>query len=294
MSENVEIQEVGPRDGLQNEKTVLTPDQRAQLIEMLIDSGLRRIQVGSFVNPKLVPQMGKTDEVLSILGKRKGVRMSALILNKRGLEFAIMSQVDHIEIGVSASDSHSLRNTGLTRPAALNVAREIIPIARESGIRTTATVMCAFGCEFEGPIDCGIVKSIASDLFDLDPDEISLADTTGRGTPDQVEKLLQSIMLITAPEKISLHFHDTYGNAVRNVLKALDMGIRKFDSSLGGLGGCPFIPGASGNISTEKLLDCVNLRNLFTGIDPDSLQKAVIFVRRVLSSAISTNHPGQH
>lgn len=285
MSNYVRIQEVGPRDGLQNEKTILNPGQRAELINLLIGSGLRYIQVGSFVNPKLVPQMAKTDVVLNILGKPANVRLSVLVLNERGLNSAIEAGARHVEVFVSASESHSRRNTGMSQETAMRQALKMVNMASDAGLTVTAGVMCAFGCEFEGQIDPETVVRIVCDFMEINPHEISLADTTGKATPDSIERMLQNMSKKIPVGKISLHLHDTYGNAEDNLIRALDIGVRMFDSSVGGLGGCPFIPGAAGNISTEKAMLLLDRKGFHTGIDSDKLAEANYFVKSLLKDS---------
>ena len=284
MGNHVKIQEVGPRDGLQNQKTILNPRQRAELINLLIGVGLRYVQVGSFVNQQLVPQMAKTDEVLCILGKPENVRLSVLVLNERGLDLAIEAGARHVEIFVSASESHSRKNTGMPRETATRQALKMVAMASEAGLTVSAGVMCAFGCEFEGQIDPEAVYRIVSDFIEKNPDEISLADTTGKGRPDSIERMLQKIERNISLEKISLHLHDTYGNAEKNLARALEIGVRMFDSSVGGMGGCPFIPGAAGNISTEKVISLLDQKGFHTGIDVGKLTEANSFAKSLLNS----------
>ncbi len=289
MVDIVKIQEVGPRDGLQNEKMALRPEQRYQLIERLIKSGLSRIQVGSFVNPRLVPQMAQTEEVVKLLGKRKNMRFSALVLNMRGLEAAIGCGVEHVEIFVSASETHSLKNTGMSVDRALESAEVMIKEAILAGLTIGAGVMCAFGCEFEGKIKTDVVKRIVDRFMSLEPNEISLADTTGHGTSELLEKTLQILAMDIPLNVIALHLHDTYGHADENVVKALDMGVRMFDSSVGGLGGCPFIPGARGNIATERIVNLVEEKGFDSGVNIDALHQARTFLERLLKAEKPTS-----
>lgn len=278
MRNEVKIQEVGPRDGLQNEKTILEPEQRAHLIESLIKSGLTRIQVGSFVNRKILPQMAQTAEVFNLLGKRENVRFSALVLNMKGVDSAIRCGIEHLEIFVSASESHSLKNTGKSVAEALKASRMMIREAAYAGLTITAGVMCAFGCTFEGRVEIDSVKRIVDCFADFQFDEICLADTTGQGTPELLTKTMQSLVSSVPLEKMSLHLHDTYGNAEKNLLEALDIGVRMFDASIGGLGGCPFIPGAAGNIATEKVVSLIHAKGFSTGVDINELELAKMFL----------------
>lgn len=282
MLSEIKIQEVSPRDGLQNEKTILSPIQRSRFIKRLTASGLKRVQVGSFVNPKLVPQMAHTDEVIRFLDVNSNVRFSVLALNLKGVESAIRSGVSHVELFVSASETHSLKNGGMSIDRAIDSSRLMIKEARNAGLTITTGVMCAFGCEFEGRVEIERVKRIIEHFILMNPEEICLADTTGQANPDLIESTLQKILTIVDVEKISLHLHDTHGNAEKNLLRALDLGVRMFDSSTGGLGGCPFIPGAAGNIATERVLGLLHERGFSTGVDLNRLLSARNFIKELL------------
>ena len=284
MLNEIKIQEVGPRDGLQNEKTILSPIQRSRFIKRLMASGLTRIQVGSFVNPKRVPQMAHTDEVLRLLDMNSNVRISVLALNLKGVESAIRSCVRHVELFVSASETHSVKNGGMSIDGALKSSRFMIKEARDAGLTITTGVMCAFGCEFEGRVESETVKRIIEHFTIMQPEEVCLADTTGLATPDLIESTLQEILTIVDVEKISLHLHDTHGNAEKNLFRALDLGVRMFDSSTGGLGGCPFIPGAAGNIATERMVELLHERGFATGVDLNRLLSAGHFIKNLLDT----------
>ncbi len=284
MLNETKIQEVGPRDGLQNEKTILSPIQRSRFINRLVASGLTRIQVGSFVNPKRVPQMEHTDEVVRLLDRDSNVRFSVLALNMKGVESAIRSGVGHVELFVSASETHSLKNSGMSIDVAINSSLLMIKEARNAGLTITTGVMCAFGCEFEGRVEIEKVKRIIEHFSDMQPDEVCLADTTGQAHPDLLESTLQKILTIMDVDRISLHLHDTYGNAEKNLLRALNLGVRMFDSSTGGLGGCPFIPGAAGNIATERIVELLHKRGFVTGVDLIKLLSAGKLIKDLLDT----------
>ena len=284
MLNEIKIQEVGPRDGLQKEKTILSPIQRSRFIKRLMASGLTRIQVGSFVNPKRVPQMAHTDEVLRLLDMNSNVRFSVLALNLKGVELAMRSGVRHVELFVSASETHSVKNGGMSIDGALKSSRFMIKEARDAGLTITTGVMCAFGCEFEGRVESETVKRIIEHFTIMQPEEVCLADTTGLATPDLIESTLQEILTIVDVEKISLHLHDTHGNAEKNLFRALDLGVRMFDSSTGGLGGCPFIPGAAGNIATERMVELLHERGFATGVDLNRLFSAGHFIKDLLDT----------
>ena len=288
MVDKVTIQEVAPRDGLQNEKTILSPAQRSQFIKRLVESGLTRVQVGAFVNPKRVPQMAHTDEVILLLESHPKVRYSVLALNMKGVESAIRSGVGHVEVFVSASETHSIKNSGMSISVALDSSRMMIREARNAGLTVTSGVMCAFGCEFEGQVEIRRVKQIIECFIEAQPEEVCLADTTGQSNPDLLESTLLEILTVVDMDRISLHLHDTYGHAEKNLLRALALGIRKFDSSVGGLGGCPFIPGAAGNISTEKLIGILNERGFVTGVDLNKIISAGQFIKDLLQAGKSS------
>jgi hydroxymethylglutaryl-CoA lyase len=265
------LQEVGPRDGLQNEAVILSPEVRADLIERLVDAGLGRIQIGSFVNPKLVPQMAGTDEVWKLLRKTKGVRYSVLVLNERGVEQAISQHVPYVEVFVSASETHSLKNSGVGVAEALETGARMIDLAQRNEIGVTAGVMCAFGCFYEGAVPVERVLEIVSALEASSPAEIGLADTTGMARPDDIKRVIETVGSMVSVDRLLLHLHDTRGLGIANLLAALDMGVRRFDSSVGGLGGCPFIPGAVGNISTEQSVEKLESMGFRTGVDAEKI-----------------------
>ncbi|MGO9121395.1 MAG: hydroxymethylglutaryl-CoA lyase [Desulfomonilaceae bacterium] len=272
-SKRVWLQEVGPRDGLQNEQMTLSPDVRAKLIESLVDAGLSRIQIGSFVNPRLVPQMAGTDKLWQSLKKKKNVRYSVLVLNDKGLEIALAEEIPHIEIYVSASETHSFQNSGVSIAQALKIASRVINKALQNDRSVTAGVMCAFGCFYEGPVGLKKVSDIVHEFASNGQLEIGLADTAGLGEPAGIDIVLESVQEIISADRLILHLHDTRGNGVANLKAALEKGVRRFDTSLGGLGGCPFIPGAKGNISTEQAVNVMESLGYWTGVDRSRLDK---------------------
>jgi len=281
--EPVILQEVGPRDGLQNEKTILTPETRAEIINLLADAGLPRIQIGSFVNPRLVPQMAETDKVFRQLKSKEQVRYSVLVLNRRGLETALDAGLEHVEIFVSASETHSMKNSNMTVSQALAQALDMIDLAISHGVGVTAGVMCALGCFYEGAVPVARVMDIVAALEERGPSEICLADTAGMGKPEDMSALLSALLDKLPTERIALHLHDTHGFAPANLSTALEMGIRRFDTSVAGLGGCPFIPGANGNIPTENVIETLESMNFSTGIDLDKVREVAIKLRGLLS-----------
>lgn len=281
------LQEVGPRDGLQNEAVVLSPEVRADLVERLVDAGLGRIQIGSFVNPRRVPQMDGTDKVWKLLGKKEGVRYSVLVLNERGLEQAVAQHVPYVEVFVSASETHSLKNSGVGVAEALETAARMIDLAQRSEIGVTAGVMCAFGCFYEGSVSVERVVEIVSALEASSPAEIGLADTTGMARPDDIKRVIESVGSKVGVDRLAIHLHDTRGLGMANLLAALEMGVRRFDTSVGGLGGCPFIPGAVGNISTEQTVKTLESMGFRTGVDVEKVYRIKEMVGPLLGGADS-------
>jgi len=261
------LQEVGPRDGLQNESAVLSVEDRTALVEHLSASGLRRIQIGSFVNPKLVPQMAGTDELWRRLNKSTDIRYSVLVLNKKGLEKAVAEGIPHVEIYVSASETHSFKNSGASTEQALESAVATIETAHQNGIGVTAGIMCAFGCFYEGAVPLERILQMLSKFMRVRPLEIGLADTSGMADPESVKTFLEAVRGEISAERIGLHLHDTKGLGIRNMIAALEMGVRRFDASIGGLGGCPFITGAVGNISTERTVEILHSMGFQTGVN---------------------------
>lgn len=259
------------RDGLQNEKTILATEEKLALIAGLEAAGLRRIQVGSFVNPARVPQMADTDALFQRIRRRPGVTYTALILNRRGLDRALAVGVAHLSMSVSASETHSRRNVGRGTDAALADMLPTIEAALAAGIQVRAGIQSALGCGFEGRIEAGRVLDIARRYARLGVQEINLADTAGLANPRLVHDLCRQVAAAVAGEggqaRLSLHLHDTRGLGLANMLAGLLAGVRIFDAALGGLGGCPFIPKATGNIATEDTVFALSEMGLATGID---------------------------
>lgn len=281
------LQEVGPRDGLQNEQRSLVPDVRAKLIDDLADAGLQRIQIGSFVNPRRVPQMAGTDLVWQRLTRKKGVRYSVLILNRRGLEQAQEAGIPHVEIYVSASETHSLKNSGAPVDKALSEASGMIEEALSSGMGVTAGVMCAFGCFYEGVVSVRRVVEMVQEFERYGPEEIGLADTTGMGEPDGMRKTIDSLANTVNVDRLAIHLHDTRGFGMDNMVAALERGVRRFDASVGGLGGCPFIPAAAGNVSTELVVEALESMGFHTGVDASRIGTVKEALERLLGRRLT-------
>jgi isopropylmalate/homocitrate/citramalate synthase len=286
----VRVVEVGPRDGLQNESAILSTDDKARYVEMLADSGLPDIEVTSFVSPGRVPQLADAAEVFARLAPRPAARYSALVPNRRGLERALESGVKAIALFTAASESFTKRNIGMTIAESLHGFRALMPDARASGLWVRAYVSTAFVCPFEGSIAPGQVIPVVRQLAAMGVDEISLGDTVGHAVPADVARLTEAISPILPLDRTAYHFHDTRGTALANVLMALQMGVAVFDSASGGVGGCPFAPGAAGNLATEDLLYLVHGIGIETGVDLDHVVEA----SRFLASRLGRPLPGKY
>jgi len=275
----VRIVEVGPRDGLQNISAILATEDKIRFVDMLAQSGLHDIEVSSFVNPRRVPQLSDADAVFAGLIKRNGVRYSALVPNQRGLERAIAAGVDGVALFTAASDAFALRNIGRTIEQSLSDFRLLTPAAKSAGLIVRAYVSMAFVCPFEGRIAPDVVVRVVSQLLQMGVDEISIGDTIGSAGPADVTRLTGALLPLLPVQRFAYHFHDTLGGALANVRAALESGISIFDSSAGGLGGCPFAPGAPGNLATEDLLELLADLGNDSGVDIDRVRSATAFVR---------------
>jgi len=271
MSDFVTVVEVGPRDGLQNEKQSLSVAIKIELIERLANCGLPVIEAGSFVSPKWVPQMADTELVLAGLKPLPDTRYPVLVPNMTGLERAIKSGVSEIAVFTAASESFSKRNTNCSITESISRLKSVTEKAKASGIRVRGYVSCVLGCPYEGNIEAGVVAEISAQLMQLGCDEISLGDTIGTGTPGLANDLIKAVSSNVPVEQLAVHFHDTYGQALANTLASLDAGIRIVDSSVSGLGGCPYANGASGNIASEDMIYMLHGLGLTTGIDLEAL-----------------------
>jgi isopropylmalate/homocitrate/citramalate synthase len=263
------LREVGPRDGLQNEDQVLPPETRAELVDRLAAAGLRRIEAASFVNPDRVPQMAGAEEVVGALERRDGVVYSGLALNERGYDRLRSTGLDEVSFAVAATESFSERNAGASVEAALGDAERIVERAQEDGISASVTISVAFGCPFEGAVDPDRVVAIAERLAATDAEELVLADTIGVATPTQVKRLVERVSALGKP--VGGHFHNTRNTGFANAYAALEAGVGALDASVGGLGGCPFAPKATGNIGTEDLVYLLEGEGIETGVDLDAL-----------------------
>ncbi len=281
LPKSVKIVEVGPRDGLQAESVTLSPEKRIEFINLLSDTGLMAIEVGSFVSPSWIPQLAHSDQVYQEIERKPGVDYSLLVPNQKGYEEAIQNSVQSISVFTAASETFNTRNINASIEESLANFADFIPKAKALNMRVRGYISCAIACPFEGPTPPERVADITEKLLNIGCDEISLGDTIGVGTPAQVQQLLQRIH---APkEKIAVHFHDTYGQGIANIYAALEMGISIIDSSVSGLGGCPYAPGASGNVATEDVVYLLKGLGVETGINMTKLLKSAEFIDNNLS-----------
>lgn len=267
MGDRVWLREVGPRDGLQNEPGVIATEAKVELVERLMDAGVRFIEVSSFVHPKWIPQLADADEVFARIRRRSGVELSALVPNERGLARALAAKVDAVHVFMSASESHNLKNINKTIDETYAVLRPVIEGAKAEGLVVRGYVSTVFGCPYEGNVPIPRVLSVVERLFELGVDEVALGDTIGVAVPTQVADVVREVERIAPLDRISLHFHDTRGMAIANIYAGFVAGVRRFDGSIGGLGGCPYAPGASGNVATEDVLYLFDGMGVETGID---------------------------
>ncbi len=272
--ESVKIVEVGPRDGLQNERVSIPVDVKVSYITALADAGLRVIEAGAFVSPKWVPQMAGTDEVYANIPKDPGVEYPVLVPNMKGLDRAIEAGVKSIALFTAASDSFNKRNINMSIDESLESYAQVAARARGEGMRVRGYVSTAFGCPYEGDVAPEKVLEVSARLLDIGCYEVSIGDTIGVGTPMQVQGVIGMLLQVIPASKLAMHFHDTRGTALANCLASLEMGIATYDASSGGLGGCPYAPGASGNMATEDLVYMLDAMAIESGVDIKRLVKA--------------------
>jgi hydroxymethylglutaryl-CoA lyase len=267
----IEIVEVGPRDGLQNESALFTTSQKLELIGRSLDAGVRRIEAASFVNPKLVPQMADADAVAAALPRRDGVTFIGLVVNKRGALRAIEAGMDELGAVCAASDGFATRNQGMTSDASLVMCGEVVRLARERARRAQITISTAFGCPFDGEVNPSRVVEMARAAAAVGPVEIALADTIGVASPAEVSSLVGRVAAAIKPLPVRVHFHNTRNTGLANVWAAVQAGAKIVDASLGGIGGCPFAPRAAGNVPTEDVVYLLQRSGYDTGLDLDRL-----------------------
>ncbi len=286
----VDIYEVGPRDGLQNELRTLATEDKARLIDALIEAGLKRIEVTSFVSPRWIPQLADAEKLLSQVQRRDGVTFSALVPNMKGMERARAAKLDEAAVFLSVTESHSRKNINKSVDEAIATAAQVAKEARAAGMRVRCYLSTVWGCPYEGLTPVSAVVDVVKRLREVDFYQLSLGDTIGVGTPTQTAELITEVGKVLPLEKIALHLHDTRGTALANVLVGLSMGITTFDSSIGGLGGCPYAPGAAGNLSTEDLAYMLHGMGVETGIDLAKLVDAGALAQELIGRRL----PGKY
>lgn len=270
----MKIVEVGPRDGLQNEPSRVSVEAKVSLIEALVEAGVENVECGSFVSAKSVPQMADTSTVFAKLYRAPTVNYSALVPNLQGLEEAIRCRVPEVAIFASAAESFSQRNINCSIATSLERLCAVASEAKRHGIRLRGYVSCVLGCPYEGEVALGAVQRVAVALADMGCYEISLGDTIGVGTPRQAQAMLRAVAQTIPIKRLAVHFHDTWGQALANILATMDEGVEVVDASVAGLGGCPYAPGASGNVATEDVVYMLNGMGIETGIDLTKLAAA--------------------
>jgi len=278
----VRIVEVGPRDGLQNEPNLVSTDVKVDLIERLADAGLTTIEAGSFVSPKWVPQMADTADVLARITRRPGVTYPVLVPNDKGLDAAVAASVAEIAVFAAASEAFSKKNINCSIDESLARFAPVLARSRNLGIRVRGYVSCVLGCPYQGDVPLGDVARVAAQLIDMGCYEVSLGDTIGVGTPTAAVAMLDAVLERVPAERVALHFHDTYGQALANVHACLSRGVGVLDAAVGGLGGCPYAKGATGNVATEDLVYMLQGMGIETGIDLDRLIAASVHISRAL------------
>ncbi|MBK3741264.1 hydroxymethylglutaryl-CoA lyase [Burkholderia sp. R-69608] len=271
LPKRVHVVEVGPRDGLQAESTFIPTDTKIELVNRLVGAGIQRIEAASFVSPKWIPQMADGAQVMAGIDRAAGVSYAALTPNMRGLEAAIESKVDEVVIFGAASEAFSIRNINCSVAESLERFAPVARAAKETGLRLRASISCSFGCPYQGPVSVDTVVDMVRRFRDLGCDEIDIADTIGVGTAHQVQRVVEAAAREFPLASLAGHFHDTYGQALATIFGALQVGMTKFHASVGGLGGCPYAKGATGNVATEDLLYLLDGLGIETGIDLDAV-----------------------
>ncbi|WP_369899701.1 hydroxymethylglutaryl-CoA lyase [Bacillus manliponensis] len=283
------IKEVGPRDGLQNEKKIVGTKDKVKWIELLTEAGLSYIEVSSFVHPKWVPALADAKDVFTMLERNPHITYAALVPNQQGLERALLHNVDEVNVFLSASETHNKKNINKSMQEALAVIEDVAKQAHFAGKKVRGYVSTVFGCPYEGEVDIDVIDELCNQLFSYGIYEVSLGDTIGVGNPVQVERVLEHLLAKYDSTKFAMHFHNTYGMALANVVKSLECGITVFDSSCGGLGGCPYAPGASGNVATNDLVHMLHKMGVQTNVNEEKLLQASKFIQNKLDMPLPSN-----
>jgi hydroxymethylglutaryl-CoA lyase len=285
MSGHVTLFEMAPRDGLQNEKCFVATGDKIELVDRLSECGFSKIEVTSFVSAKWVPQLADGAEVLAGISRRPGTRYCALVPNMRGFEAAMGAGADEVAVFASASEGFSQKNINCSIAESLERFRPVAAAARENGVPLRGYVSCVTDCPYDGPTPPGNVADVAAALAGMGCYEVSLGDTVGKGTPASVAKMLEAVVIAVPADRLAGHFHDTNGRALENISLSLDYGLRTFDASAGGLGGCPYAPGARGNVDTVKVAQMLARLGYDTGLDMEKLQATALFAQGLRSVA---------
>ena len=282
MPSSVKLVEVGPRDGLQNEKETIPVDVKVALINRLSAAGFQNIEAASFVSPKWVPQMATSTEVMQQITRRPGTLYSALVPNMKGFDAALAARADEVVIFGAASEAFSQKNINCSIAASIERFRDVAQAAKAHGVRLRGSISCALGCPYQGEVAPDAVADVVQRMRDLGCDEIDIADTIGVGTGDQVKRVFERVAREFPLAQLAGHFHDTYGQALVNIYAALEVGVATFHSSVAGLGGCPYAKGATGNVSTEDVLYLLRGLGIHTGVDLEAVVDAGLFISRHL------------
>ena len=290
MPQQVTVVEVGPRDGLQNEHGVIPTEAKITFINMLSAAGFPVVEATSFVSPKAIPQLADASEVMAGITRRPGTRYSVLVPNEKGMARALAAQVDEVAVFTGASESFVQHNIRTSIAGSIANFRPVVAMARQAGVRVRGYISTAFGCPYEGAVAPAAVANVARELVTLGVDELSIGDTIGVATPNQVGDVVDALLAVTSLDQLAMHFHDTRGTALANVLAALELGIAIFDSSSGGLGGCPYAPGASGNLATEDLLYLLHGMGIETGVNLDAVVAASHYLASVRGTAPASRY----
>lgn len=281
----VTIVDVSPRDGLQNEKAVLPVATKVALVDALSAAGVPVVEVTSFVSPKAIPQLADAEQVMAAITRRPGTRYTVLVPNERGYDRALPTRPDGIVVFGAASETFSQKNINCSIAESVERFRPVVARAKADGLQVRGTVSCALGCPYEGEIAPAAVRDVAQRLLDLGVDELSIADTIGVGTPERTREVFAAVLGVADAGRINAHFHDTYGRALVNLQACLELGVRSIDASAAGLGGCPFAPGATGNVATESVLEMLQGLGYATGIDLTAVRAAGAAVRAALAAS---------
>lgn len=284
----VEIREVGPRDGLQNEKIFIPTDLKVQWINLISETGVRHIEVSSFVSPKWIPALADHHEVFEQIARHEKITYAALVPNLKGIEGAIQQKVDEIALFISASEEHNQSNVNASINQSLQNLKAVAEVANREGISLRGYISTVFGSPFDDEVKLQTVKDIIDAYLAMGVSEISLGDTIGVADPVQVKAILTELLTQYDSDLFALHFHDTYGRALANIFAALELGITKYDSAIGGLGGCPYAPGASGNVSTNDLVNFLHRLGVQTNIDEGKLFTATRFLQQAINRQLDS------